>query len=95
MGNIFSPPFYGGLFFHSAALKVRSSGKQMRSRNIQVSNYFSPVHLQPFMAERFGYKPGDFPVTESVSKSTIALPFYNNLTKNQVAIVCKTLKEVL
>jgi len=67
----------------------------MKKRDIQVSNYFSPVHLQPFMVERFGYKPGDFPICESVSKSTIALPFYNNLTKDQVAIVCKTLKEVL
>jgi perosamine synthetase len=67
----------------------------MKKRGIQVSNYFSPVHLQPFMVEKFGYKPGDFPVTESVSKSTIALPFYNNLTKDQVAIVCKTLKEVI
>jgi len=67
----------------------------MRSRDIQVSNYFSPVHLQPFMAERFGYKLGDFPVTESVCSRTIALPFYNNLTKDEVAIVCKTLKEIL
>jgi perosamine synthetase len=47
------------------------------------------------MANQFGYKPGDFPVTESVSKSTIALPFYNNLTKDQTATVCKTLKEIL
>jgi len=30
-----------------------------------------------------------------VYKSTIALPFYNNLTKDEVAIVSKTLKEVL
>jgi perosamine synthetase len=67
----------------------------MKKRNIQVSNYFSPVHFQPFMVERFGYKPGDFPITESVSKSTIALPFYNNLIKDHVAIVSKTLKEIL
>jgi len=67
----------------------------MRSQNIQVSNYFPPVHLQPFMVEQFGYSQGDFPVTEAVSKSTIALPFHNNLTKDEVAIVCKTLKEVL
>ena len=67
----------------------------MRRQNIQVSNYFSPVHLQPFMVERFGYKQGDFPVAESVSKSTIALPFYNNLTKDEVATVCKTLKDLL
>jgi len=67
----------------------------MRSQNIQVSNYFPPVHLQPFMAQQFSYNQGDFPITEAVSKSTIALPFHNNLTKDEVAIVCKTLKEVL
>jgi perosamine synthetase len=67
----------------------------MTSREIGVSNYFAPVHLQPFIAEQFGYKPGDFPVTDSVSSRTIALPFYNNLKKSEVAIVCKTLKEVL
>jgi perosamine synthetase len=47
------------------------------------------------MVEQFGYKKGDYPVTAAVSSSTIALPFYNNLTKHQIAIVCKTLKEVL
>jgi len=80
----------------SSAQDVRDRILQaMRSQNIQVSNYFPPVHLQPFMVEQFGYKRGDFPVTEAVSNSTIALPFHNNLTKDEVAIVCKTLKEVL
>ncbi len=69
--------------------------EEMKANNIQVSNYFSPVHLQPFMVERFGYKKADFPVTESVSERTIALPFYNNLTQDEVAIVCKTLKDIL
>lgn len=67
----------------------------MLSQGIQVSNYFAPVHLQPFMAEKFGYKPGDFPVTEAVSSRTIALPFYNNLSEAEVAEVCKSLKETL
>jgi len=67
----------------------------MKERRIQVGNYFQPVHLQPFMVDRFGYKQGDFPITESVSKRTIALPFYNNLTKDEVAVVCRELKEVL
>jgi perosamine synthetase len=69
--------------------------EDMRIAGIQVSNYFPPVHLQPFMVERFGYKEGDFPVTEAVCKSTIALPFYNNLTKDEVAIVCGELKKTL
>ncbi|MBL7152131.1 MAG: DegT/DnrJ/EryC1/StrS family aminotransferase [Phycisphaerae bacterium] len=67
----------------------------MREKGIQVSNYFPPVHLQPFMAEQLGCKEGDFPVTEAVSKSTIALPFYNNMTEDEIALVCNTLKQVL
>lgn len=69
--------------------------EMMTQKGIQVSNYFPPVHLMPFMAEKYGFKRGDFPVAEKVSESTIALPFYNNLKKDEVAIVCKTLKESL
>ena len=69
--------------------------QQMRSRNIQVSHYFPPVHLMPFIAEKYGYKPGDFPIAESTSERTIALPFHNNLTKDQVATVCAALKRLL
>jgi len=79
-----------------SALKKRDKIlEEMRNDGIQVSNYFPPVHLQPFMAERFGYKEGDFPITEAVCKSTIALPFYNNLTKDEVALVCRELKKTL
>jgi len=67
----------------------------MQAEGIQVSNYFPPVTLQPFMVEKFGYKDGDFPITDGVCKSTIALPFYNNLSKDEVALVCKTLKKYL
>jgi perosamine synthetase len=62
---------------------------------IQASNYFPPVHLQPYMVEQFGYKEGDFPVTEKVSKSTIALPFHVKLTESDVKLVCETLKKIL
>jgi len=67
----------------------------MRARQIQVSNYFPPVHLQPFMVEQFGYRPGEFPITEAVSRSTIALPFHNNLSEEKIARVCSALREVL
>jgi perosamine synthetase len=67
----------------------------MKSRGIGVNNYFSPVHLQPFMVEKFGYKAGDFPITESVAESTIALPFYNNLSKDEVAEVCRELRDCI
>ncbi len=69
--------------------------KSMTEQGIQVSNYFSPVHLQPFMVEKFGFKKGDFPITESISERTIALPFYNNLTKDDIAEVRDALKKAM
>ena len=69
--------------------------QRMMSHHIQVSNYFPPVHLMPFIAEQFGYRPGDFPIAESVSQRTIALPFHNHLTKDEVAVVCQNLQRLL
>ncbi len=69
--------------------------QKLRSSDIEVSNYFPSVTLQPFMVEKFGYKDGDFPITDATCKNTIALPFYNNLSKDEVALACKTLKKCI
>jgi len=69
--------------------------QEMSRQGIQVSNYFPPVHLQPFIAERYRLRRGDFPIAESVSCRTIALPFHNHLTEQDVALVCGTLRAVL
>lgn len=50
--------------------------------------YFPPIHLQPLYAE---YKGAHLPVTESVAERTLALPFFNVLTRDQVSQVCETL----
>lgn len=65
----------------------------LKKRGICCSNYFPPIHLQPFYASTFGYKRGDFPVTESISDRTIALPFHGNLSKEDIEYVVAGLKE--
>lgn len=67
----------------------------LRKAGIGCSNYFPPVHLQPFMVEEFGYKEGDFPITDSTCNRTAALPFYNNLVTEDIELVCKELKIAL
>ena len=68
---------------------------ELKKRGIDCSNYFTPIHLQPFYRRMFGFKEGDFPITEKVSKTTVALPFYNNLLEKQIDYVCENLKEIL
>ena len=67
----------------------------LAARGIGTNNYFSPVHLQKFYREQFGYKPGDFPVTERIAARTIALPFYNRLSPRDQDVVIKELKAAI
>ncbi len=57
--------------------------------------YFKPIHLQPYMMERFGYQPGDFPVTEDLGARGLALPFSSVMNEAEVELVCSELRKVL
>ena len=65
----------------------------LRESGIECKPYFTPIHLQPFYRKMFGYKEGDFPVTEDVTGRTIALPFFNNLKEEQIDYVVEKLRE--
>ena len=67
----------------------------LRNHGIGCSNYFPPIHLQPHYAKEFGYKRGDFPITEYVSDRTLALPFHNNLTRTEIETVVHHLKQAI
>src|SRR2546428_10201851 len=55
--------------------------------------YFAPIHLQGFYMERFGFRPGEFPVSEALGKKSLALPFSGVMTEEQVDYVCRRLIE--
>jgi perosamine synthetase len=63
----------------------------MRNHDVGAADYFPCIHLQPFFREQFNFGPGMFPIAESVSQRTIALPFYGALTSREIDIVCATL----
>jgi perosamine synthetase len=69
--------------------------EEMAKRGIQCGNYFQPIHLQPIYRKIFGYRTGMFPVCESISERTIALPFYNNLKEKEIDFIVKSLKEII
>jgi len=69
--------------------------KKMAEKGVACSNYFWPIHLQPFYKKKFGFKKGSFPIAENVSKRTLALPFYSGLKEKEIDFVVKTLKKLL
>lgn len=69
--------------------------QELKGRGIGCNNYFSPIHLQPFYRKIASYKEGDFPVTEAIAARTVALPFYGNLTEEEIELVCDHLRELV
>ncbi len=65
----------------------------LNREGVQCKPYFTSIHLQPFYRKIFGYKEGDFPITEDISSRTIALPFFTNLKEEQIDYVVAKLKE--
>lgn len=63
----------------------------LQDRQIPARCYFPPLHLQPYLAGRTECRAGDLPVTESVARRTLALPFHNRLTASEVGEVVDTL----
>lgn len=68
---------------------------RLAEKGIPVRPYFLPIHLQPYMIERFGYQPGDFPVTEDLGERGLALPFSGVMKEEQVELVCRALYDLL
>lgn len=56
-------------------------------------NYWPPIHLMTFYRKRYGYKPGDFPGAEEISKKTITLPLYPKLKDSEVDFIINSVKE--
>lgn len=57
--------------------------------------YFVPIHLQPFYRERFGYRQGDYPITEELGRRSLALPFSGVMSEAQVDYICAALSQAV
>jgi perosamine synthetase len=69
--------------------------KALGERGVQSKPYLPAIHLMTFYRERFGHRPGEFPVCEDVAERSIALPFFPAMTEGQVARVVEALRAVL
>jgi len=75
---------------------IRDSLMQfLRNSGIGVRPYFPPIHLLPHYQKTYGYKEGDFPITEDLAKRTIGIPYHNNLTEEEMNYVVEKIKEGL
>ena len=68
--------------------------QEMSARGISCGRYFAPIHLQPAYRTQ-PHRCMDLTQTESIATRTLALPFFNKITSDQVAEVCDTLTSLV
>ncbi len=64
---------------------------RLEAAGVSAKPYLPCIHLQPFYRAEHGHRPGELPVTEAISASTVALPFFPEMTEAQVERVCEAL----
>ncbi len=69
--------------------------RELKDRHIGTSIHFRPLHLMPFYARAFGYRPGDLPQAEQVYARSLSLPLYPAMTEGDVDKVVSALRAVL
>ncbi len=68
---------------------------EMGKRGVGVGLHFTPVHLHRYYREKYGFKPGDLPVTEAACERIVSLPLYPLLTKEQQDRVIAAAKAIV
>ena len=69
--------------------------QRLSEQGIEVGLYVPPVHLQPYMRERYGFTEGTCPVAEDACSRTLALPFFPQLEASDQELVVEALRDAV
>ena len=68
--------------------------RALRAENIGVNVHYVPVHLHPYYRDRFGHKPGEFPIAEDGYDRLISLPMFHGMRDEDAEDVVHAVKKV-
>lgn len=67
----------------------------LAEENVSSNVHYQPVHLFSYYRETFGYKPGDFPVAEDLSRREVTLPLYTKMTQDDQDDVILAVRKII
>lgn len=66
----------------------------MKQENIGLGLHYTPAHLFSFYQQKFGFKPGDFPICEEICSGIVSLPLFPGMTHNDQDRVIAAMQRV-
>jgi dTDP-4-amino-4,6-dideoxygalactose transaminase len=76
------------------SLSRQAFREAMEARRIGTGVSYEALHLTT-LGRRFGYREGDFPVTERIARETVTLPLHPAMTISDVDRVCAAAAEII
>jgi len=67
----------------------------LQAEGIGCGVHFTPVHLHEYYRKTFGYKIGDFPVSEKIGLNIFSLPIYPTMNSQDVNDVIEAVKKLV
>jgi UDP-4-amino-4-deoxy-L-arabinose-oxoglutarate aminotransferase len=67
----------------------------LHDRGIPTVVNYRAIHLLSYFRERFGFRPGAFPMAERIGDATISLPFYPGIPAEHMDVVAEGLRSLL
>ena len=99
IGDIILPPKEVDVksVYHLFVIKARHRDELkiwLESNGISCGIYYPiPIHLQPIYKRLYGYRGGEYPISEKHSEEVLSLPMFPDLTKEEIEYVCEKIEE--
>ena len=92
---------YSALHLYSIQIDLDKANKnrqqvfnELREGGIGVNVHYIPIHIQPYYRQ-FGFKDGDFPISESYYNRALTIPLFHFMTFNQQDQIVSILRKIL
>lgn len=69
--------------------------RELTARNIGTSVHFIPMFLHPYYKGKYGLSAGKFPHSANAYRRVISLPFYPDLTKDEMQYTADSIGEII
>jgi len=85
------------VLIRSELLKINRNRfiEALRSENIGVNVHYIPVHFHPLFKKNFGFRRGDYPVTEYVYDHIVTLPLFPRMSRNDINDVILAIQKII